>query len=70
MKRCMEGDAKLQCVGTNENIKLIHERLKVSRSRQKSYTNVWRKDLQFQVGDKSIFESVTDQRNIEVWSKG
>ena len=39
---------------TNEKVKLIHERLKTARSRQKSYANVRRNDLQFQVGDKGF----------------
>ncbi|XXG73021.1 hypothetical protein AAC387_Pa07g2003 [Persea americana] len=46
---------------TNEKVKLIHERLKVARSRQKSYADVRRKDLQFQVGDK-VFLKVSPMR--------
>ena len=46
---------------TSEKVKLIHERLKVARSRQKSYADVRRKDLQFQVGDK-VFLKVSPIR--------
>ena len=46
---------------TNEKVKLIHERLKVARSRQKSYDDARRKDLQFQVGDK-VFLKVSPIR--------
>ena len=46
---------------TNEKVKLIHERLKVARSQQKSYADVRRKDLQFQVGDK-VFLKVSPIR--------
>lgn len=36
---------------TGEKVKLIHDRLKVSQSRQKSYADLRRRDLQFQKGD-------------------
>ncbi|KAL6225843.1 hypothetical protein ACLB2K_004692 [Fragaria x ananassa] len=36
---------------TNEKIKVVRDRLKAAQSRQKSYTDVRRKDLEFQVGD-------------------
>ncbi|KAL6220188.1 hypothetical protein ACLB2K_007945 [Fragaria x ananassa] len=36
---------------TNEKIKVVKDRLKVAQSRQKSYADVRRKDLEFQVGD-------------------
>ena len=43
---------------TSEKVKLIHDRLKVSRSRQKSYADLRRRDLQFQKGD-SVFLKVS-----------
>ena len=36
---------------TNEKIKVVRDRLKAAQSRQKSYADVRRKDLEFQVGD-------------------
>ncbi|KAL6199781.1 hypothetical protein ACLB2K_029564 [Fragaria x ananassa] len=36
---------------TNEKIKVVRDRLKAVHSRQKSYADVHRKDLEFQVGD-------------------
>ena len=46
---------------TSDKIKLIQERLKVARSRQKSYADTPRRDLQFQVGDK-VFLKVSPVR--------
>ena len=48
---------------TNEKVKLIYERLKVARSQQKSYADVRRKDLEFQIGDK-VFLKVSTIREI------
>ncbi|KAL6186072.1 hypothetical protein ACLB2K_042194 [Fragaria x ananassa] len=36
---------------TNEKIKVVRDRLKTAQSRQKSYADVRRRDLEFQVGD-------------------
>ncbi|KAL6141712.1 hypothetical protein ACLB2K_060000 [Fragaria x ananassa] len=36
---------------TNEKIKVVRDRLKATQSRQKSYADVRRKNLEFQVGD-------------------
>ncbi|KAL6179276.1 hypothetical protein ACLB2K_050792 [Fragaria x ananassa] len=36
---------------TNEKIKVVRDRLKATQSRQKSYADVRKKDLEFQVGD-------------------
>jgi hypothetical protein len=36
---------------TTEKIKLIHERLRIARSRQKSYAERRRRDLEFQIGN-------------------
>jgi hypothetical protein len=37
---------------TNENVKIIRDRLKAAQSRQKSYADNRRRDLEFQVGDQ------------------
>ena len=35
-----------------ENVKMIRERLKVAEDRQKSYTDLKRKDIQYEIGEK------------------
>lgn len=42
---------------TSENIKQIFERLKIARSRQQSYANNWRKDIEFQVRDRVFLKA-------------
>ena len=42
---------KLAELFANEKIKVVRDRLKAAQSRQKSYVDVRRKDLEFQVGD-------------------
>ncbi|KAL6176956.1 hypothetical protein ACLB2K_053588 [Fragaria x ananassa] len=42
---------KLAELFANEKIKVVRDRLKAAQSRQKSYADVRRKDLEFQVGD-------------------
>ena len=37
---------------TTEKIKIIQEKIKEAQSRQKSYADARRRDLEFQVGDK------------------
>nr|GEU75092.1 putative reverse transcriptase domain-containing protein [Tanacetum cinerariifolium] len=44
---------------TTEKIVQIKQRLQAARDRQKSYTNVWRKPLEFQVGDKVMLKVST-----------
>ena len=55
---------------TNEKVKLIHERLKVVRSRQKSYADVRMKDLQFQVGDKVFLKVSPIKGTLRFGQKG
>nr|GEX36595.1 reverse transcriptase domain-containing protein [Tanacetum cinerariifolium] len=54
------GDAQLTCPKiiqeTTENIVQIKQRLQVARDRQKSYVDVRRKPLEFQVGDKVMLK--------------
>ena len=47
----------------SDKVKLIHERLKTSVSRQKRYADVRRRELQFEVGDK-VFLKVSPIRGI------
>ncbi|KAL6125247.1 hypothetical protein ACLB2K_073306 [Fragaria x ananassa] len=42
---------KLAVLYANEKIKVVRDRLKAAQSRQKSYADIRRKDLEFQVGD-------------------
>ena len=37
---------------TEENVKMIRERLKVSNDRQKSYVDMKRKDVLYEIGEK------------------
>ena len=46
---------------TSDKVKLIQERLKFARSRQKSYADTSQRDLQFQEGDK-VFLKVSPTR--------
>ena len=51
-----------------EKVTLIKRRLKIATSRQKSYADPKRRDVEFQVGDYVFFfESVTDEGCDEVW---
>ena len=74
LKHCMAEDTGLQFVvgvlsfrgptivgETSDKIGLIHERLKVARSRQKSNPDTHRRELQFQEGDK-VFLKVSPVR--------
>lgn len=44
-----------------ENIKQIFERLKIAQSRQQSYANNWRRDIEFQVRNR-VFLKVSPAR--------
>ena len=48
---------------------LIKRRLETAASRQKSYADSKRRDVEFQVGD-CVCESVTDEGCDEVWQEG
>ena len=41
-----------------EKVKMIRERLKVATDRQKSYADMRRKDIRYEIGEKSVFESI------------
>ena len=41
---------------TEENVKMIRERLKVANDRQKSYVDVKRKDIRYEIGKKVFLE--------------
>ena len=43
---------------TKEKVKMIREILKVATDRQKSFADMKRKDIRYEVGEKSVFESI------------
>lgn len=55
---------------TTEKIVQIKERLKAACNRKKSYTDVRRKPLEFQVGDKGYVESFTMEGHDTFWEEG
>ena len=48
---------------------MIRERLKVTTDRQKSYTDMRRKDIRYEIGEK-VFESIALEESKEIWEKG
>ena len=48
---------------TEENMKMIRERLKVSTDRQKSYTDMRRKDTRYEIGEK-VFLKVSPWKKV------
>ena len=44
---------------TEEKVKMIRERLKVANDRQKSYADMKRKDIRYEIGKKIIFLKVS-----------
>ena len=51
-----------------EKVKLIRDRLKTSQSRQKSYTDIRRKELEFQVDDW-VFLKVSPMEGVMSFGK-
>ena len=51
-----------------EKVQLIRERLKTAQSRQKSYDDVRKRDLEFEVG-LSLFKNLTHEGCDEVWQE-
>ena len=48
---------------TEEKLQVIRQRLKVASDRQKSYANLKRRDIEYEVGDK-VFLKVSPWRKI------
>ena len=44
---------------TKAKIQVNRQRLKTASDRQKSYADLKRKDIEYEVGDKVFFESIT-----------
>ena len=55
---------------TEEKVKLIREILKIANDRQKSYADMKRKDIRYEIGEKSVFESIALEEGDEIWEKG
>ena len=55
---------------TEEKVKMIRKRLKVATDRQKSYVDMRRKDIRYEIGEKSVFESIALEEGNEIWEKG
>ena len=53
---------------TEEKIQVIQQRLKAASDRQKSYANLKRRDIEYEVGDK-VFLKVSSWRKILRFSK-
>jgi hypothetical protein len=53
----------------NEKVKVVRENLKVAQSRQKSYADNRRRELEFQVGD-AVFLRLTHSRGSLKYPKG
>ena len=55
---------------TEEKVKMIRERLKIANDRQKSYADMKRKDIRYEIGEKVFFESIALEEGDEIWEKG
>ena len=53
---------------TEETVKMIRERLKVAADRQKSYTSLKRKDIQYDIGEK-VFLKVSSWKKVMRFGK-
>ena len=54
---------------TEEKVKMIRERLKVATDRKKSYADMKRKDILYEIDEKSVFESIALEEGDEIWEK-
>ncbi|GJS56965.1 putative nucleotidyltransferase, ribonuclease H [Tanacetum coccineum] len=61
-ERLIEGPELIEI--TNEKVVVAKEKLKEARSRQKSYADKHRRDLEFQVGDRVFGVSPIQRRNV------
>ena len=52
-----------------DKVQLIRDRLHTAQSRQKSYADVRRRELEFQVDDWVFPESVTYERGDGIWQE-
>ena len=52
-----------------EKVKIIQQRLKVANDRQRSYANLKRKNIEYEVGDKVFLKSISVEKNTSLWKK-
>ena len=52
---------------TTDNLQVIRANLKAAQDRQKSYANLKRANIEFNVGDKVFFEDIPKERSDKVW---
>ena len=53
-----------------EKVKMIREILKVATNRQKSYADMRRKDIRYEIGKRVFFSSIALEECNEIWEKG
>ena len=50
-----------------EKVRIIQQRLKATNDRQKSYANLKRKDIEFEVGDKVFLKASPWKKDTPLW---
>ena len=55
---------------TKEKVKMIRERLKVATDRQKSYADMKRKDIRYEIDEKVFLKVIALEEGDEIWEKG
>ena len=54
---------------TEEKVQIIQQRLKSASDRQRSYANLKRKDIEYEVGDKVFLKVSPWKKNTSLWKK-
>ena len=54
---------------TEEKLQVIRQRLKAASDRQKSYADLKRRDIEYEVGDKVFLKVSPWRKNSTVWSE-
>ena len=54
---------------TEEKVKMIKERLKVATDRHKSYADMKRKDIRYEIDKKVFLKSIALEEGDEIWEK-
>ena len=55
---------------TVEKVNMIRERLKVAMNRQKSYTDMRKKDIRYEIGEKVFLKASPWKKVMRFWKKG
>ena len=56
--------------GTKAKVQVIRQRLKAANDRQKSYADLKRKDIEYEVGDKVFLKESPWRKVLRFWKKG